>query len=168
MNHSLFPRGPAQTAAAAWRAVQDQWAGRSLRERLALASLGAVAILAALHVGVYQPLRAARSDALRILAQGESVLARTLSEGAQLPLQIAAPPALSTAEQAAQLDLLINRIEPDGPRTTLTLEDAEFSRLMVWLSNIEEQGAGRITALSIERLPEPGRVAATITLEMAP
>jgi general secretion pathway protein M len=154
-----------QTFARWLEALCDAAAGRSAREQLLLAVFAAFALAAGFWLLVRAPLIDARRAAAAELRHAKALI-DWLETGPVLRETPASTASL--AERAAASGLQVNRIEPDGTLTRLVFDDADFASIIRWLAALENSGAARITAVTIDRRPEPGRVAADIVLEMAP
>ena len=156
-------RAGARLGAGVW------WARRSLRERWLLAGLaGAAAAYLAVAV-VAQPLLAARAAALAAIAGHD----RALAQLAALPAEAAPPAPRSTGlpvtavltETAPEFELAIRRIEPEGAGARLVLDDADFAGVLLWIEELERDHGLRLTAVEMDRRPEPGVVAARMSFE---
>ena len=156
-------RAGARLGAGAW------WVRRSLRERWLLAGLaGAAAAYVAIAV-VAQPLLAARAAALAAIAEHDRALAQLAAlpaEGAPAPVRSAALPVAGVlTETAPEFDLAIRRIEPEGAGARLVLDDADFAGVLLWIEELERDHRLRLTAIEMDRRPEPGVVSAQMSFE---
>ncbi len=151
----------------AWR-LKSWWAGRSPRERVLLAGLGAALGLYLAVALVAQPLVAARAEALAEIGRTDAALARlaALPEDAApvSPAPLRAVIAILT-ETAPEFDLAIRRIEPEGSGARLVVEDAGFAEIVLWIEALERKHGLALIALEMDRRPELGTVSARLTLE---
>ena len=146
------------------------WAARTPRERGLLGALAVAALAWALVTLVAQPLLAARADARADILRSDAALARLAALPA--PGTAAAPVARASTDPvpailtrtATGFDLAIERIEPEAEGARLVLEDAEFARVLGWIEALERVHGLRLDALEMQRRPEPGVVAARLTV----
>ena len=70
-------------------------------------------------------------------------------------------------ETAPEFDLAIRRIEPEGAGAgaQLVLDDADFASVLLWIEALEQDHRLRLTAVEMDRRPEPGVVAARMSFE---
>ena len=145
------------------------WARRSPRERWLLVGLAAVAALYGVIVGVAQPLLAGRAAALAAIAEHDRALAALAAlpaEAETAPSRSAALPVAGVLTQTApDFDLAIRRIEPEGAGARLVLDDAEFAGVLLWIEELERDHGLRLTAIEMDRRPEPGVVSAQMSFE---
>lgn len=146
--------------------------GRSPRER-ALTGLAATVLLSAAYaMGVWRPLTEARSAALDRLSRTEALIDTMKNDGTRLralaaaaPAVAAMPAATAITQEAAARQIAIQRLERDGNHLRVTVDNVDFATLITWLSRLEAAHGLRLTALDVDRRPDPGVVAARITLE---
>lgn len=156
-------------AAENWRNRFRAWmAQRTPRERVILLA-GAVTLTSAIFiVAIWRPLNEARAEALGRIAVLDRVIAqaRTIdpTDTGAVPLA-AASPATVIADSAGPFGLTIRRLESEGLQTEVTLDDAKFETLLMWLEALGESDGLHATRVELERRPEPGVVAARLTLE---
>lgn len=141
------------------------WLGRALRER---ALIAAALVLTLAWAGVawgLRPLDAARSAARAEIAMLATLTARVVAAPPAPGPRAPAPLARTVADSAAAHGLAIQRLEPEGARLSVTLGAVGFDPLLAWLAALETTSGLRVAALDLERRPEPGIVAARLTLE---
>ena len=145
------------------------WRARSSRERWLLLGLAGIGIAALLIAGLIRPLFASRAAALEAIGRHESALAQlaALPEGMTAPSAAAAtrPVTAIVTETAPEFGLVIRRIEPEGAGARLLIEDAGFPEVLAWIEALERDRGLRVTAVEMDRRPEPGVVSAQLTLE---
>jgi general secretion pathway protein M len=139
------------------------------RERLLL-GLGAVTLAGALVVlGVWQPLLAKRSAETARLLRYE----RTLAALERMPHAVAAkvdprPVASVLTQTAAAQNLTILRLDtPKEGAASLTLQDAPFETLILWIDGLDRDNGLVITSATIRRSDRPGIVSADLSLQRA-
>ena len=148
-------------------AVTAWLAARNPRERLLLGAGAVVLALAVLVLGVWQPLRANRDAELARIARYD----RTLAAVSQLPATarpVADPRPIATilAQTAAAQGLSILRLDtPKAETATLTLQDAPFETLVLWIDGLNRDSGLAITSATIRRTEVPGTVSADLSLE---
>jgi general secretion pathway protein M len=149
--------------------VLDWMSSRSHREQLLLAAAATVATVAVMLITIWNPLIAYRQTSFSEVVEYDNVLARVrMADPDALSArkgQLAGDDETTVAGSAASHGLLISRIEPEGDYMRIAFEDADFMRILQWVSEMEGAGAGRAVAVEMERRPAPGLVNAQITLE---
>lgn len=148
--------------------LRTWWSGRTGREQALLLLAGAVLGIYILTVVVAQPLLAARGEALARIAEMDAALARLESlpddDAPASAIDMRAVPAIVT-DTAPEYDLVLRRIEPEGAGARVVIEDAGFAEIMRWIAALEGAHGLRLSAIEIDRRPEPGVVSARATLE---
>ncbi len=144
------------------------WAARTGRERVLLACLAIVCIAYALMVAVWQPLQRHRDTLTSDIARYTRTAA-ALSDATAQGAVFATPaadtplPAIIT-DTAATYQLTIRRLQPTPNAAEVTLEDAAFDAVLLWVEALERDQGLRIVSLTMTRRPEPGLVATTLTV----
>jgi len=152
--------------APARHAIGRALADRTLRERLLLLGLVAVAGLAGLHVLLWSPAMTRHAGLMqRLLALDRVTLQLAATPPAPRAPYSNRAPALIVTETAAAAGLILRRLEPDGDRLRLTLDDAAFEDVLTWIETLDRDHGLTPFVLEITRRPAPGLVAATLTLE---
>jgi general secretion pathway protein M len=151
---------------AALRNLAAGWAGLTDRERLLLV-LATVALLAAgLYWGVYQPLSDSRTANIARTLRYE----RTTAALATMPISAQAvadprPIATIVTESAATQGLTILRLDTPKPdMATVTLQDAPFETLLLWIDGLNRDGGVNVAAATIRRADDLGSVSADLVL----
>ena len=155
-------RGAASQRMAAW------FAGRERRERLLILA-GGIAVIG--YVGfalVLRPLAAMRETAITDIAKYEAVTARITAAGTDLSLaslpSAAQPDATVITQSATLVGLAIRRLEPEGERTRIEVEDADFGILIDWIARLEAEHSLHVATIEIDRRPLPGVVSARLSV----
>jgi general secretion pathway protein M len=148
--------------------VQVWWDARAERERILLTVAIGLAVLWLAVVAVWQPLQAARARlgdqvlrherALSVL-QSQPALAAPLRAPDDRPLNIV------ITETAAAFRLTIRRLEPEGPRIRVVLDEVPFDAVILWLEAVQRDQGLTVTEMDMTRRPAPGVVNATLALE---
>jgi len=145
------------------------WRTRSSRERWLMLGLAVAGVAYLLSAGLVRPLLAHRAAALDAIGRHEAALAQlaALPEGAAAPSAAAfgQPVTAVVTETAPEFGLVIRRIEPEGAGAQLLIEDAGFPEILAWIEALERDRGLRVTAVEMDRRPEPGVVSARLTLE---
>lgn len=149
--------------------LTDWLATRPLREQgLMLAAL----VLLLVYLGVrlvWWPLTSERSA---ILARTQQMnLALTAVAGLPARAVVARddrPLARVLTETAPEFGLSIRRIDVTEGGADLTLDDAAFDGVVLWLDTLEGEHGVTVAALQVTRRPVLGQVAAIMTLKAAP
>ncbi len=146
--------------------VLGWWGLRSAREQVLLALLLATAAAALYLSLVFAPIQAVRRQALNDIRVYEAL-------GAQL--RVAGPALLSArptggdasavaAASAAEAGVAVRRIDPEGERVRVVLQDVSFDALMRWIDLMERERGLRLVELRVERRTSPGLVSADVTV----
>ena len=147
-----------------------QWfAALNPRERLLL-SLGAAVLAAAvLILGVWQPLRARSAAELARIQRYDRMLAGLAQLPASArPVSDARPIATILTQTAAAQGLAILRLDtPQPDHAALTLQDAPFETLVLWIDGLNRDGGLVVASATIRRGAAPGSVSADLTVERA-
>ena len=149
--------------------VADWLATRAPREQvLMLAAL----VLGLVYGGVtlvWWPLLAEQRAVLARVGQMD----RALTVVAGLPARAAVvrddrPVSRILTETAADFGLSVRRIDVTEGGADLTLDDATFDGVVLWLDALEAEHGLSVVALQVTRRPTLGQIAATMTLRAAP
>lgn len=152
---------------AAMRGQAARWLEeRTPRERWLLVVAGAAVVAWIAFAFVWQPIQARREAASRQIALYERAIVALQAAPA-----VAAPPADPRALNAIVTDaasgfgLLIRRLEPEGNRIRVTVDEAAFQTVILWLEAMQRDSGLRASELDMTRRPAPGVVNATLVLE---
>ncbi len=148
------------------------FAALSSREKiLILAVLPLVALFAGYRF-VWLPVQAARVGARADIAAYRVVIdTAALAQRGDAPAPRAindTPIATRITRSAEAAGLPVRRIEPDGQGSRVTLDDTPFATVLTWLSDLEQVDGVTVSAIEIDRRPEPGIVSARLLLEVLP
>ena len=143
------------------------WGGRTPRERRLLIALAGTAALVLLIGGIYRPLADARARALADIQTYEVLAAQLRIAGPELArlraIDRSGSPAL-VSSSASSFGLTLGRVEPADGVVRVTVQDADFTRLMQWLVQLESTSMLRVSDIRIDRQSTPGIVNAQIGL----
>lgn len=146
----------------------DWFGGRTLREQWLLAVGGAALLIWVTYAFVWQPIETQRQSALRQAMLYERASAAVQAGPVQAPLatstDMRALNAIVTSA-ASDFDLIIRRLEPEGTRIRVTLDEAAFQTVILWLEAMQRDSGLRATEVDLSRRPAPGTVNATLLLE---
>ena len=125
----------------------------SMRERvLLLLVLPAVLLLAGYRFG-WQPLQN-----LRVLREAEIASYRRIAQAAaQVEAPIVpevpnlTPFAARVTQSAEAAGLELRRIEPEGERIRVAVEDAPFAQVVLWISDLEADRDVTLSAIELDR-----------------
>lgn len=144
------------------------WADRTPRERWLLTGAGVALSVWVLVALIWQPMQDRREAASRQIALYDRALVALQSGDAPVaptaPVDTRALNAIVT-EAAGGFGLTIRRLEPEGERIRVTVDDAAFQTVILWLEALARDSGLRATELNLSRRPAPGVVNATLLLE---
>lgn len=148
--------------------VRIWWHDRAPREQVLLCVMGAILVVWLGVNAVWQPLRAARVSLSDQIARHERALAVLASDPVPaLPAMVNDGRPLNgiITDTTTAFQLTIRRLEPDGPRIRVTLDEASFDAVILWLEAVIRDQGLRVSQIDLTRRPAPGVVSATLTLE---
>lgn len=147
------------------------------RERGALALLVALALPAALWLGLAEPLLNRRDQARADLAQAQDLSAWIAARQADLAALPPPPPPGPAPEGLGALEtrLAVLGLPPGSAQladagagaVTLRLSDVALADLMPWLEGVLAEAGYRLASLTLTALPRPAHVDADLRLEPA-
>lgn len=148
--------------------AQMWWEARAPREQLLLVVMGGAILLWFGVAAIWQPLQAARvrlgdqvvryERALSVL-QSQPVSATPVIAPDDRPLNVV------ITETAAAFQLTIRRLEPEGSRIRVVLDEVPFESVILWLETVQRTESLTITEIEMIRRPAPGVVNAVLALE---
>lgn len=155
----------------AFASASEFWQARNPRERMMLASLAGLLILAVFYLALIEPALTGREQLRRSVPQ----LRQQVAEMQTLAKQAASMPAPSqrartplTRESLATTltshGLNAQNLNVSGEIVRLQLSDASFSNVTSWLGNVRSNLMLEVSEANIVALPQPDRVNATLTL----
>ena len=141
------------------------------RERFLIGGAMPLALIALVVNFVWLPLQAAQARhtadiaAYRLVVDTAALAALTPQEAVQRQDIPSEPLATRITRAAEDANISVRRIEPDGDGMRVTLAETPFAQIVVWLADLDRNAAVHVTAIEIDRRPEPGIVTARILLE---
>ena len=143
------------------------WGGRTPRERRLLIALSGTAALVLVIFGIYQPLRDVRARAVADIQTYEVLSAQLRIAGPELArlraIDRSASPGI-VSSSASAFGLTLARVEPQDGLIRVTLEDADFTKIIQWLVQLESTTTLRVSNIRVDRQPTPGIVDVQIAL----
>jgi general secretion pathway protein M len=143
------------------------FANRTPREKLLLAAMSGLVLIWLAVSQLWLPLLIHRHDITARIPRIERALAQVQIGTETLATQTLDPrpiPAIIT-EAAETFDLKISRLQPLNGQVQLTLEDAPFETVLLWIEALQRDDALHLVDLALTRRPAPGVVGTTLTLE---
>ncbi len=144
------------------------WEARVPRERLLLMVLMVVLGIWLIFAAIWQPLQSARLRLGDQVARQDRALSVLKSQPVQVETETVPddrPLANVITDSVAAFQLTIRRLEPEGPRVRVVLEDAPFDAVILWLDAVQRDRGLRVSEIEITRRPAPGVVNAVLALE---
>ncbi|MFC0228500.1 type II secretion system protein GspM [Serratia aquatilis] len=147
--------------------LKRRWLQFSPRERLLLLGCGVLMIVSLCYYTLWQPWQQRAEQWQRTIAREKGTVewmtqqAPRLRQQTPRPLQDESLSLSATVTRSATAQGIgIARIQPQGERLAVTLEAGDFNRLMLWLTQLEQQYRVRVVALDVAAQPgKPGWVA---------
>ncbi len=139
---------------------------RTEREKLLLVAMAALVLSWLVMTQVWLPLKDYRREISARIERIERALVQVKTGADPLLPEVADPRATSAiiTETADAFGLKISRLQPQDTQTQLTLEDAPFDTVLLWIEALQREDALRLVDLTLTRRPAPGVVGATLTL----
>nr|WP_281241984.1 type II secretion system protein M [Ferrimonas sediminum] len=145
-------------------AVKLWWSRLNPRERQMLTLAAPFLVVGLFYWMVWQPLGNAVIQAERGLKSEQAKLAslkadagRYLSQKSGAGTQARGSLSQLATESARQFALSIDRMQPQGDKLQVWLDESSFDGLLNWLSYLSEQGV-RVEALDLSRADANGKV----------
>lgn len=143
------------------------WGARTPRERRLLIVLSSTATLALLIMAVYRPLADIRTRAVADIRTYEVLAAQLKIAGPELArlraIERSISPTILTG--SASSFGLTPRVEPAGRNLRVTVQDADFTKVIQWLVQVETTTNLRVSQVRMERGSAPGIVNSRIMLK---
>ena len=143
------------------------WGARTPRERRLLIALAGTAAILLIIGGIYQPLRDGRARAIADIHTYEVLSAQLRIAGPELArlraIDRSASPAIISSSASA-FGLTLARVEPQDAVVRVALEDADFTKILQWLVQLESTTTLRVSTIRVDRQATPGIVDAQIAL----
>lgn len=145
------------------------WTGRTLRERLLVGAVLPTALILLGYQYGWRPVDAARTVSQAEIAAYRQVIAAAAMAGTvATPAPREANPVPMDARVTQSADaagLPIRRLEPEAGGLRVTLDDAAFGDVILWISDLELAQDLRVAAVEFDRRTEPGTVTTRLLLE---
>lgn len=151
-----------------WQSLQQRWSQFAPREQRLLTALAAVLAVALLYFVIWQPSQQARLNAeQRLQSQQQQLqwvtqnLARyqALKSAQQTSSNQSAGSLTQRLNQAAEAnDISLARIQPQGQGVVISVDEANFDRVLAFVAQLEQQYQLQISTLDVARLDTPGQV----------
>lgn len=148
--------------------LQQRWAQFAPREQRLLSALAVVLAIAVLYFVIWQPSYQVRLNAEQRL-QGQQQQLQWVKQNlgryqARVQSSEAAAPQASGSltqrlNQAADAnDISLARIQPQGEGVVISVDEANFDRVLAFVAQLEQQYQLQISTLDVARLDTPGQV----------
>ncbi len=157
--------------------MRAYWQNLQARERAILLGGGAVLVLLLLYLLVIEPWQqntaslhqsiANQQETLRFVQQGavEVKALRGSAEAGAGPSGQSLMGLVDSSARAAGIGSAIRQVRPDNQGVSVRLENAPFDDTLRWLGGLYREQAIRVDSFTMERLPESGRVNASVSLQ---
>jgi len=157
--------------------MKQYWANLQPRERHTLLGGGIVLALILVYALVVDPFQQALAGLQQSVATQEETLAWMRQASAEIKqLRAATPGARSVSGQSLMslidasarstgLSGAIKQIRPEGQGVKVRLEEVVFDDMLRWLDQLQRNHGVSLGSLVMERLAQPGRVNASVSLE---
>ena len=146
----------------------DRWLKQSTaRERWLLIAGGAAVLIWIVFALVWQPMQVRRDAVSRQIALYERAIGALQAAPTPTAAAPVDPRSLNAivTDAAGGFGLSIRRLEPEGNRIRVTVNDAAFQSLILWLDAMQKDSGLHASELDMTRGPAPGVVNATLVLE---
>ncbi|MBY6019465.1 type II secretion system protein GspM [Ferrimonas balearica] len=149
-----------------WQQAQQWWSDRTDQEQRLLTLLAPVLVIGLFYWLVWSPISNGLDQAERAV-QAERVALGQIKDNANRYISLqrgsGQRPGGGNLNQiasrtAAQAGLTIARMQPQGDKLQLWLEDTQFETLMGWLTELQQRQGVAVEALDITAANEPGLI----------
>jgi general secretion pathway protein M len=140
----------------------------SFRERALLFVAFPVVAIFAGHQFAWLPLQELREAREAEIASYRFVAQSAAKAGTQIaPVEEAdaAPFAARVTQSAEAAGLSLRRLEPEGDRLRVAIDEAPFAQVVLWIADLEAEQDVLLAAIEIDRRIVPGTVSARLLLE---
>ncbi len=156
--------------------AKQYWAGLQPRERLVLLGGGVLLVLILFYVLLVDPLQRelerleqsveAQRQSLKWMQQAslEVKQLRTTPSGAKPVSGQSLMSVIDASARSVGLAGAIKQLRPEGQGVKVRLEGAAFDDMLRWLGQLNNRQGIPVSGLVMERLPEVGRVNASVVL----
>lgn len=157
--------------------MKQYWANLQPRERHTLLGGGIVLALILVYALVVDPFQQALAGLQQSVATQEETLAWMRQASAEIKRLRAATPGARRVSGQSLMSLIdasarstglsgaIKQIRPEGQGVKVRLEEVAFDDMLRWLDQLQRNHGVSLGSLVMERLAQPGRVNASVTLE---
>ena len=152
-------RPPALDNAAVWMA------GRSRREQVMIAFLGALVLIAVVWLAILRPLLDARETAIGRIAAYEQVMVDVRAAGGAVAAPTASlsgPLTVAIPTHAATFGI-VPTVTGDDSAAEINVTNARYDAVIPWLASLEASGA-TLSSVRIQRGASEGVVDATLAV----
>lgn len=147
--------------------LKRRWSQLNPRERALLLSCGVLMMMSLCYYALWQPWQQRAEQWQRTIAREKGTVEWMHQQAPRLRQQTPRPVpdetlslSATVTRSASAQGIGIARIQPQGERLAVTLEAGDFNRLMLWLTQLEQQHRVRVLALDVAAQPgKPGWVA---------
>ncbi|MGL6211195.1 MAG: type II secretion system protein GspM [Paracoccaceae bacterium] len=141
-------------------------AEKSPRERALMLALAGLVLAWLLATQVWAPLQSQRQSLAAELPRLQRALlqVQTAAPPTAAATDTRATPALIT-EAADRYGVMITRLQPEGQKVHVALEDTPFDTVILWIEALHRDHDLQLVDLTLTRRPAPGMVATTLTVE---
>ncbi|MBY5994003.1 type II secretion system protein GspM [Ferrimonas balearica] len=149
-----------------WQQAQQWWSDRTDQEQRLLTLLAPVLVIGLFYWAVWSPIANGLDQAERAV-QAERVALGQIKDNANryVSLQRDSGPrpgggnlSQVASRTAATKGLTIARMQPQGDKLQLWLDDTRFETLMGWLAELQQQQGVTVEALDITAANDPGLI----------
>ena len=157
--------------------MKQYWSNLQPRERHTLLGGGIALVLIVVYALVIDPfqqeiarLQKSVDDQERVLAWMHQAAAevKRLRGSGQVAQDVSGQSLMSLIDSRARSTGLagaIKQIRPEGQGVKVRLEQAAFDDMLRWLDELSRNHGVSVSGLVMERLPQPGRINASVALE---
>lgn len=154
----------------------NYWQGLQARERLIIALAGGVLLLLSLYLLVIEPWQQGTSRMQQSIVSQQETLAWMQQAAAEVQvLRDQGSQATGNGGQSlmgvidasarrAGLSGAVRQLRPDPQGVTVRLENAGFDETLSWLGQLHREQGVVVATFTMERLPQPGRINASVSL----
>ncbi|WP_345335797.1 type II secretion system protein M [Ferrimonas pelagia] len=150
-----------------WEQAQQWWFSRAASEQRLMTVAGPLLLLALLYFGIWTPVANSVEQAEMRVRAGQNALNEVKRDANRYVTLAGAGGATQNrggslsqvaSRSAGSAGIRIARMQPQGDKLQLWVEDTQFETLMAWLEQLSQQQGVSVEALDVTVAQQPGLI----------